>query len=77
MFSIEIDKKGLLYAFELCAVAGVIAASAHFAAREIVAWSTPAVPEGISFSERLSRLTKILFMLIRPRVIRFFLAMKK
>jgi len=51
MFSIEIDKKGLLYAFELCAVAGVIAASAHFAAREIVAWSTPAVPEGISFSE--------------------------
>ncbi|TSD03260.1 MAG: hypothetical protein Greene071436_337 [Parcubacteria group bacterium Greene0714_36] len=51
MFSIEIDKKGLLYTLELLAVAVVIAASAHFAAREIVAWSAPAAPEDVSFSE--------------------------
>lgn len=44
---IEIDKKGLIYAFELVLVAGIIAVSAHFAAREIVAFSVPVPADDI------------------------------
>ena len=51
MFTLEIDKKGLVYALELCAVAVVIAVSAEVAAREIVAWYASVVPEDISFSD--------------------------
>lgn len=50
MIRIEIDKAGLMYALELVVAAGVIAASAQFSAREIVALSAPPLADDISLT---------------------------
>ncbi|MEK7541886.1 MAG: serine hydrolase [Patescibacteria group bacterium] len=74
MIRFEIDTRALVYTLELLLVAGVIAVSAQFAAREIVAWSVLPPPEDVALAPLADLPDENAFYLEPPTAAPVFLA---